>query len=243
MNKLEEFAKWMQTNTVLANSSIYKYSHAVGSISNDMLDENIISKSLYAMNAIELDISIANIIHTPSFSSKNKTGNNMYSNALKNYRYFTYNTVDNTETETNIIENINRDSTLTVTERKTLINARVGQGLFRKALVEKYNSECIITHINNPKLLVASHIKPWAISDNSERVSVENGLLLSPTFDRLFDCGLISFRDNGRMLLSSFVGKENLPRLHLGKDLTYDLKASCSMLKNLEYHRDVIFVN
>jgi len=242
MTDIEKFEQWLHNNTALSDSSAYKYAHAVGSVSDDMLHEKVIHKSLYAMNQTELDISVTVILNTPSFILKNKTGNNMYSNALKHYRYFLYASSDNAETETAIIEKINGQTSLAVTERKALISARVGQGLFRQSLIEKYHGECVITHVNNPKLLVASHIKPWAVSDNRDRISADNGLLFTPTYDRLFDSGLISFRDNGSILLSSFIGNENLTRLNIDKDATYDLKISSEMLKNLGYHRDVIFI-
>ena len=66
--------------------------------------------------------------------------------------------------------------------------------------MEKYSGSCIITGLDHPKLLVASHIKPWAVSTNAERLSVDNGLLLSATYDRLFDCGLITFKKTGKYI-------------------------------------------
>ena len=79
--------------------------------------------------------------------------------------------------------------------------------------MDKYHGSCVITGINHPKLLVASHIKPWVVSDNQERLQVDNGLLLSATYDRLFDSGLITFDKNGRIFLSSFIGTENEKKL------------------------------
>ena len=121
------------------------------------------------------------------------------------------------------------------------MKSRIGQGLFRKELIKKYNSSCVITGINEKKLLIASHIKPWAVCTNAERLSVENGLLLSPTFDKLFDCGLISFADSGRILISSQLSTEVVSKLHILTTDTFNLKASQELKQNLEYHRDVIF--
>ena len=59
----------------------------------------------------------------------------------------------------------------------------MGQGQFRKKVLQKYESRCIITGIDNPRLLLASHIKPWAVSSNAERLNSENGLCLSPAYD------------------------------------------------------------
>lgn len=146
-------------------------------------------------------------------------------------------------TTTEIKEVIQEYETLKDTERDALIKSRVGQGVFRKQLLEKYESSCIITGINEKKLLIASHIKPWSVSTNEERLSSENGLLLSPTFDKLFDCGLITFADRGKIIISSQLSNEVLSKLHISKDNVFDLKLSQQMRLNLEYHRDVIFAS
>ena len=128
------------------------------------------------------------------------------------------------------------------TERKAIIQARVGQGSFRKALIEKYHGTCLITGINLPKLLVASHIKPWSVSSNAERLSVDNGLLLSATYDRLFDSGLITFDKSGKIYISSLVCDDNMARLRLTRDVRYDIMPSTAMREFLEYHNDFLFV-
>lgn len=113
---------------------------------------------------------------------------------------------------------------------------------FRKSLFEKYHGRCIITGINHPNLLVASHIKPWAVSSNKERLSVDNGLLLSATYDRLFDSGLITFDRQGKIFLSSLIGEENVKRLNLSKDMRFDLCVRGNMGEYLDYHNDIVFV-
>lgn len=131
---------------------------------------------------------------------------------------------------------------LTVTEKQMLIKSRIGQGIFRDSLLKKYEGKCVVTGIDKTRLLIASHIKPWAICDNEERIDTENGLLLCPNMDRLFDYGLITFTDEGKMNISSFVGEQNIERLHISKDMVVNLKASKRLLKYLEYHRDTLFV-
>ena len=88
------------------------------------------------------------------------------------------------------------------TEKEQLIKARLGQGLFRKRLVE-VESKCRLTGIVDQQFLVASHIKPWRDGNNDERLDGNNGLLLSPHVDRLFDRGWISFNDDGTLLISN----------------------------------------
>jgi len=87
-----------------------------------------------------------------------------------------------------------------LTEREAVIAARRGQGRFRKSL-EAMWKQCVVTGCANPALLRASHIKPWRDSDNHDRLSPYNGLLLSAHVDAAFDRGLISFADDGSILL------------------------------------------
>ena len=165
----------------------------------------------------------------------------MYSNALKQYRYFISSIVEQDDCA-EYLESIKQDTTISETERTAIVQSRVGQGQFRKQLIDKYHGSCVITGINHPKLLVASHIKPWAASDNQERLQVDNGLLLSATYDRLFDSGLITFDKNGRIFLSSFIGAENEKKLHLQAGAQYPLLVTSKMQQFLEYHSDVVFV-
>ena len=71
------------------------------------------------------------------------------------------------------------------------MNQRVGQDFFRRAVLANYEETCCITGIADPRLLTASHIKPWG-KDSDNRHNPANGLLLSATLDRAFDRGLIS---------------------------------------------------
>ena len=241
MITLEEFSAWMRENSTLSDSSVYKYTRAVNTISNEMKEKGVITESLLVMSALQLDIFVPLILHDPDFVAKNKRGDHMYSNALKQYRLFRnvepVEIVDHDEV-TSVIEDY---ANLKETEREAVVKSRIGQGLFRKELIKKYNSSCVITGINEKKLLIASHIKPWAVCTNAERLSVENGLLLSPTFDKLFDCGLISFADSGRILISSQLSAQVVSKLHISVTDTFNLKSSQELKKNLEYHRDVVF--
>lgn len=235
------FSNWLSQNTKLSESSIEKYYGAVGTISKAMCQKGTIQKPLENMSPFELDIAIALTMSDPDFIAKNSRGNHMYSNALKQYRYYINAVTEDTD-DSAYIESIKNDEKIPETERKAIIQSRVGQGAFRKSLFDKYHGRCIITGIDHPKLLVASHIKPWAISSNKERLSVDNGLLLSATYDRLFDSGLITFDRQGKVFLSSFIGEENVKRLNLSKDMRFDLCVSGNMGEYLDYHNDVLFV-
>lgn len=235
------FSDWLSQNTDLSESSVGKYSSAVGTISKEMYTKGTIQKPLENMSPFELDLAIALTMSDSDFIAKNTRGNHMYSNALKQYRYF-LNAVTEDADDSPYIESIKNDEQIPETERKAIIQSRVGQGAFRKSLFEKYHGRCIITGIDHPKLLVASHIKPWAVSSNKERLSVDNGLLLSATYDRLFDSGLITFDKHGKIFLSSFIGAENTKRLNLSKDMCFNLRISGNMGEYLDYHNDVLFV-
>jgi hypothetical protein len=90
------------------------------------------------------------------------------------------------------------------TEAERLTVVRVGQDVFRDALLEYWNSRCPLTAITDPALLRASHIVAWAECESDDlRLDVHNGLLLSSLWDCAFDSGLISFSDTGTVLRSS----------------------------------------
>ncbi|MBV6289313.1 HNH endonuclease [Pseudomonas aegrilactucae] len=88
------------------------------------------------------------------------------------------------------------------TTREAIIKARVGQGVFRSKLIKRWEGRCALTGVQNPNLLVASHIEAWSLADNDARLDPENGLLLATHIDRLFDCGLISFQHDGKLIIS-----------------------------------------
>lgn len=82
------FDKWLLQSTELSESSIYKYTHSITTISNDMLGIKIIDKPLSEMELYEIDLAISVIFRTGYFLDKDKKGNHMYSSALKWYRCF-----------------------------------------------------------------------------------------------------------------------------------------------------------
>jgi putative restriction endonuclease len=84
---------------------------------------------------------------------------------------------------------------------QALVNQRVGQDFFRRAVLANYEETCCITGIADPRLLTASHIKPWG-KDTDNRHNPANGLLLSATLDRAFDRGLITVDQKRRIHVS-----------------------------------------
>ncbi|HBP1718554.1 TPA: HNH endonuclease [Pseudomonas aeruginosa] len=110
------------------------------------------------------------------------------------------------------------DMALTDTEREALIKARIGQNGYREALLA-YWGGCAVTDCCVPELLRASHIKPWRVASSSERLDPFNGLLLTPNLDQAFDQGLISFDDEGQILLSGDLDPASATALHLTSKL------------------------
>jgi putative restriction endonuclease len=149
--------------------------------------------------------------------------------------------VDNPSLEDDIVFTDEAPShSLTETERLVLARARRGQGYFKEA-VRRYEPACRLTGLEDPRHLVASHMKPWSESNNVERLDGHNGLLLSPHVDHLFDRGVITFEaTSGRVRTSPRLALEVIDRWKL--DLaTPRRRFSTAQRPFLEYHQDIVF--
>jgi 5-methylcytosine-specific restriction protein A len=102
-----------------------------------------------------------------------------------------------------------------ITERKGLVISRVGQGAYRKRIIHRWEYKCAVTGFDNLNILIASHIVPWSESTDIERLDVDNGLLLSPNYDALFDQHLISFENNGKIILSDTIEMQAYEKIGL----------------------------
>lgn len=104
--------------------------------------------------------------------------------------------------ELEVLTQIRIDKTLDETQKRRQVEARIGQGEFRKRVLRRAESKCEVTEVDNTEFLIASHIRAWADCENgTDRLDGNNGLLLSPNLDKLFDKGVISFNDDGEMLI------------------------------------------
>lgn len=121
------------------------------------------------------------------------------------------------------------------TQRLQLSKARVGQGLFRKRVMS-IDPCCRVTGIEDPRLLIASHIKPWKDSSNAERLNGHNGIMLSPHVDALFDERLISFEDNGKMMVHPSLPQDVLDRWSICRNTCVD-KFRHEQAAFLQHHR------
>lgn len=144
--------------------------------------------------------------------------------------------------ESKLEQAISSDPRVPETERQAVIRARVGQGLFRER-VSKIEARCRITGVDNPVHLVASHCKPWRDSTNDERLNGENGLLLTPSIDHLFDRGFISFENSGRLIISPVANRASLQRMGIDVENAFNAGGFSDGQKHfLDFHRNAIFL-
>jgi len=123
-----------------------------------------------------------------------------------------------------------------VTERTGLVTSRVGQGAYRKRIIHRWEYKCAVTGFNKLDILIASHIVPWCDSNDNERLDVDNGILLSPTYDALFDRNLISFENDGKIILSDAIDSNAYKKIGVsGKERISNL--SHHNHKYLDRHR------
>ena len=128
------------------------------------------------------------------------------------------------------------------TEKSALILARRGQGLFKQR-VRRVETRCRITRVERIEHLRASHCKPWRDSDDAERLDGENGLLLTPSIDHLFDRGFISFEADGKLLVSPVAHAESLERMGVPVGERVNVGGfSDGQRRYLEFHRERVFL-
>jgi putative restriction endonuclease len=134
------------------------------------------------------------------------------------------------------------DPSIDVTERLAIITARKGQGLF-KDRVSLIETRCRITGVENPVHLVASHCKPWRDSSNEERLNGENGLLLTPSIDHLFDRGFIGFENNGTLIVSPVAHRPSLERMGIDTKSVVNVGGFTNGQKQfLDFHRTSVLL-
>ena len=138
------------------------------------------------------------------------------------------------DVENKTIEEINEVGE--VIER--VIKARKNQNKFREALFKR-ESKCKICGLAHKELLIASHIKPWSKSTPEEKLNPFNGFLLCPNHDSLFDKHLVSFRDNGEIIISKRLSEKEQELLNINKDIVINLEEGNK--KFLKNHREVFY--
>lgn len=123
-------------------------------------------------------------------------------------------------------------------EKEAIVKIRVNQSEFRKRILMKYG-KCCLCGVSNHHFLVASHIKPWSASEADEKLNIDNGLLLCPNHDQLFDQGFISFSEEGKIMISNDLDSGDKIFMNITDDMRIDL--SLGNRNFMKYHRDNIF--
>lgn len=246
----------------------YKIGDKIYNVKNEFIDENTIkyyikTKSGYTHPFIQLSINqvIANIdgpvtlfLFTKSdngwqykgkyycidVKDESKDGNDINYFILKSAKNQTYNNM--VINSLHLYEKILFTKISDKTEVERIMKQRIGQSFFREMLIKKYH-KCLISNIENKKLLVASHIKPWSKSSNLEKLDINNGLLLNSLFDKLFDTGLISFDENGNIMISSYLSIEDKKIIFSEYKVSICINLSAKSQKYMEYHNKYIFIS
>jgi len=136
---------------------------------------------------------------------------------------------------------INHSFGISVKEKEKLIKARIGQGEYRNKLLEEC-PYCPFTMVNDERLLIASHIKPWVKSNDKEKIDPKNGFMFTPTYDKLFDRGFITFENDKTLKVSPWLSPMNQKRLGIYNGMLIEkLSLDDKREKYLKYHRENIF--
>ena len=125
-------------------------------------------------------------------------------------------------------------------DKESVIKSRVGQGIYRNSLLDKWQNKSSVSDYSNPSFMIASHIKPWKNCDNKECIDPENGLLLIPNYDFLFDKGYISFNDDGSVIVSERLTDADLKEFRFDKNIRIK-EVSDKMKEYLASHRNKVF--
>jgi hypothetical protein len=236
-NYEEQFSQWAKS-IGKSDKTIKNYTGALkGSIPNWLRDAGIVQVNLMAIGSyFEFEKIIMQLRELAIFIERDRVGKGMYSAAIKSYRAFL---ADLTNAEVlQDIDDIVLDDALSVTEKSTLVKTRIGQGQFRNELIDHWQG-CALTHYKQLQFLVASHIKPWRMSDHQERLNPFNGLLLLANLDKAFDLGYITFKDKGQIVISDALDDYKL--LGIRPEMT--VKLTPQHQDFVAFHREQVFIN
>ncbi|WP_146907126.1 HNH endonuclease [Arenimonas daejeonensis] len=140
------------------------------------------------------------------------------------------------------LQKVATDRTLEETTRQAVVQARRGQGLFKQNVMKR-EAFCRLTRVDRVEHLRASHCKPWRDASNRERLDGENGLLLTPDADHLFDRGFLSFDGNGDVLWSPVAHIPSLVKMGLDPKALKNVGSFSESQKGyLAFHRENVFL-
>jgi hypothetical protein len=229
------FNTWLQ-QIGKSQKTAENYSRAISGVISQWANQaGLTKKNLSEVGSVtELQAIAEGLQNVQIYKERNEKGKGMYRCALN--AFVAYRERETPELLEQDVEQILTDENLAPTEKSTYISARVGQGRYRKDLIG-YWEGCAVTGYRDIRLLVASHIKPWRASDNTERLDTYNGLLLLPNLDKAFDLGFITFTEQGRVIVSSHL--EQADKLGIDSGMRIMLKEPHQPY--MAYHRERVF--
>ncbi len=221
-----DFYTWLVNEKGLSTATASKYNLVIKNRISEWLPSYELPQNSIDFEAVKRIIESLNI-----YKERNSVGNNMYSSALNHYgNYLKEHDIQDRD--------IFSDDQKFTSEAEKLIKVRLVQNKFRKGLFD-LNQFCVVTGFKNTQFLIASHIKPWSVSSDEERLDPYNGLLLTPNFDRLFDKGLISFRQDGEILISKQLTHAEQAFFNIPHHAVIQFDSRYQ--KYFEFHQDEIF--
>jgi hypothetical protein len=144
--------------------------------------------------------------------------------------------------ERRLEEQVEADPSVQETDREAIIRARRGQGLFKQRVM-RIERRCRITGVSNLSHLLAGHCKPWRDSSNEERLNGENGLLLTPSIDHLFDRGFIGFENSGNLIISPVAHRPSLQKMGVETERLINVGTFTEGQRHfLEFHRNSVLL-
>jgi putative restriction endonuclease len=144
--------------------------------------------------------------------------------------------------ERRLEDQIESDTSVRETDRESIIRAKRGQGLFKQRVI-RIERRCRITGVIKLTHLLASHCKPWRDSSNDERLDGENGLLLTPSIDHLFDRGFIGFEDSGELIISPVAHRPSLQKMGVETETLVNVGSFTQGQKHfLDFHRNFVLL-
>lgn len=223
-----DFYDWLIQEKKLSEATASKYNLVIKNRISEWMPSYEMPKNSIEFEALKLTIFDLDI-----YKERNRIGNNMYSSALNHFGNY----LKQKNQDQSVIWNTAHEFS---SEAARIIKIRLVQNKFRLGLFEM-NPKCLISGLTNPKLLIASHIKPWSKCNDQERIDPYNGFLLTPNYDRLFDQGFISFQMDGKVLISKKLTQSDQAFFQLPQIVNF--KFSKQHEPYLAFHQREIFID
>lgn len=239
-----EFRNWLIDEMYIGKDSANSYISYINGV-NMSLKENektLYEKITYSIDNKEYKLLIDALNETDTtlhqvdieikFNKSKKTINNWIT-GINRYKEFIEKFSEDLYLDLKL-KNIEKNKELSPTEKQVLVKTRLGQSHYKNKLISLWG-KCPISKCQNLNILIASHIKAYQFCLDNEKYDKYNGLLLTPTYDKLFDSYLISFEDSGKVIISKELSQNDRETLNLNENI--QIKLFPENLKYLEYHR------